>query len=264
MTNLIIAAFKEEAEAIEASQKLNELESIGDITIYERVILKKNADGQTVVLQNDTTEGDGLTTVSGMAVGALIGALAGPVGLVAGMFTGTLVGEAEESDQFGFAEDFISGAAAQLQPGMAAVIAEVEESDPVFIDSSLTPLGGTLKRSDVDYEYTKHSDEEIDELDEEIAAARAKLKSAVDNDKTKFQKKIDKLKEERKERIEEFKGKVKDTEAGIKASVKERKIGKIRSKIEKHQKKIADLEKQLQGVVQKDKEAVKGAEATEA
>ena len=43
MTNLIIATFKEEAEALEASQKLNELESIGDVTIYERVIIKKNA-----------------------------------------------------------------------------------------------------------------------------------------------------------------------------------------------------------------------------
>jgi len=217
----IYLTFKEEAKAIEASQKLNELEIIGDITIYERVILKKNADGETVVLQADTAEGGGLTTTSGMAVGALIGSLAGPVGLVAGMFAGTVTGALVESDNFGFAEDFISGAADHLQPGMTAVIAEIEESDPVFVDSSLTPLGATLTRSDVDYEYTRHSDEEIDELDEEIAGARTKLKSALENDKAKF-----------------------------------------RKKIEKHQKKITDLEKQLQAVVQKDKEAVK--EGTEA
>ncbi len=107
-------------------------------------------------------------------------------------------------------------------------------------------------------------DEEIDELDEEIAAARAKLKSAVDNDKVKFRKKIDKLKEERKERIDEFKEKVKETATEIKTSAKERVIGKIRSKIEKHQKKISDLEKQLQAVLAKGKEAVKGTEAAEA
>jgi uncharacterized membrane protein len=264
MTNLIISTFKEEAQAIEASQKLNELETIGDITIYERVILKKNADGETVVLQNDTTVGEGLTTISGMAVGTLIGALAGPVGLVAGMFAGTVTGAAAEADNFGFAEDFISGAADHLQPGMTAVIAEIEESDPVFVDSSLAQVGATLTRTDVDYEYNKHSDEEIDELDEDIAAARAKLKSAVDNDKAKFRKKIEKLKEERMERIDEFKEKVKDAAAEIKISAKERMIGKIRSKIEKHQKKITDLEKQLQAVLAKDKEAVKGAEAAEA
>jgi uncharacterized membrane protein len=264
MTNLIISTFKEEAQAIEASQKLNELETIGDITIYERVILKKNADGETVVLQNDTTEGEGLTTISGMAVGTLIGALAGPVGMVAGMFAGTFTGAAAEADNYGFAEDFISGAADHLEPGMTAVIAEIEESDPVFVDSSLTPLGATLTRSDVDYEYNKHSDEEIDELDEEIAAARTKLKSAVDDDKAKFRKKINKLKEERKERIDEFKEKVKDTAAGIKTSARERVIGKIRSKIEKHQKKISDLEKQLQTVLEKDKQLVKGTAAAEA
>src|ERR1700744_772570 len=119
MTNLIIATFKEEAEALEASQKLNELESIGDVTIYERVILKKNAAGETAVLQADTTEG--LTTVSGMAVGSLIVALGGPVGGLAGMLAGTAVGAAVEADNYGFAEYFISGAADQLQPGMSAV-----------------------------------------------------------------------------------------------------------------------------------------------
>jgi uncharacterized membrane protein len=259
MTNLIIAAFKEEAEAIEASQKLNELESIGDITIYELVVVKKNADGKTVVLQSDTTEGQ--TTISGMAIGALVGALAGPVGLVAGMLTGTVAGAAIETENYGFAEDFISTAAGQLQPGMAAVIAEIEEDDPVFVDSSLNSLGAILTRTDVDYEYTKHSDEEIDELDEEIGAARAKLKSAADKDKDKIRRKIEKLKEERKERIGEFKEKVKDAIADVKTSVKERKIEKIRNKIEKHHQKIADLEKQLQGAMGKDKEVMKGTEA---
>jgi uncharacterized membrane protein len=258
MTNLIIATFKEEAEAIEASRKLHELESIGDITIYEMVLVKKNEDGVSQVSQADTTEG--LTTLSGMTIGTLIGALAGPVGLVAGMFTGTLAGAAMEADNYGFAEDFISDAADQLQPGMVSLVAEIEEDEPVFIDSSLAPLGATLTRSDVDYAFTKYSDEEIDELDEEIAAARAKLKAAKDKEKDKIQQKIAKLKEERKERINEFKEKVKDTAADIKTSVKERKIEKLRTKIEKHHKKIADLEKQLQAVLEKDKEALKGTE----
>ncbi|HET6254629.1 MAG TPA: DUF1269 domain-containing protein [Puia sp.] len=259
MTNLIIATFKEEAEAIEASQKLHELESIGDIAIYESVVVRKNADGEAVVLQADTIEGG--ATLSGMAIGTLIGALAGPVGLVTGMLAGTVTGAVVEADHYGFAEDFVSGAADKLQPGTAAVIAEVEEDDPVFIDSSLTPLGAMLTRSDVDYEYTKHSDEEIDELDDEISAARAKLKSAADKDKDKIRRKITKLKEERKERIDEFKEKVKDAVAEVRTSAKERKIGKLRSKIEKHQQKIADLEKELQAVLEKDKEVMKGAEA---
>jgi hypothetical protein len=42
MVNLVIASFKDEATAKAASQKLSKLESIGDITIYESVIVKKS------------------------------------------------------------------------------------------------------------------------------------------------------------------------------------------------------------------------------
>ena len=85
MTNLIVISFKNESQAIEGSHKLLELESIGDITIYEKVMLKKDSNGKTTVIQTETS--DGLRTLSGMALGTLVGALAGPVGLVAGMIT---------------------------------------------------------------------------------------------------------------------------------------------------------------------------------
>jgi uncharacterized membrane protein len=258
MTNLIVATFKEEAEAIEASQKLHELESIGDITIYELVLIKKNAEGEITVVQADTSEN--LATFSGMAIGALIGALAGPVGLVTGMLVGTISGTAAEVDTYGFEDDFISKASEQLEPGMAAVIAEIEEDDTVFVDSSLTPIAAMLTRSDVDYEYTKHSDEKIEELDEEIAGMRAKFKSATEDDKAKLKQKIDKLKEERKEKIDEFKEKLKDTVAEVRQSGRERKIAKIQDKIEKYHKKIADLEQRLQAVLQKGKGEVKETE----
>src|SRR5262249_17855074 len=56
-------------------------------------------------------------------------------------------------------------------------------ADPAFVDGSLEPLGATITRSDVDYEYTKRSAEEIDDLDDEISTARAKLKAATDKEK---------------------------------------------------------------------------------
>jgi hypothetical protein len=76
------------------------------------------------------------------------------------------------------------------------------------------PLGATLTRTDVNYEYDEYSDDEMDELDVEIAAERAKIKSAAE-------------------------------------------VEKLRDEIEKHQKKIAALEKKLQialGKVSKEKE----------
>src|SRR5258707_15556449 len=132
MANLIIASFKQEAVATEGLKKLSELEAIGDITIYEMVLLKKNADGETVVLQYDTTEG--ANTLAGMTIGAVIGALAGPVGTVLGMLTGTLTGTAGGMDQYGFADDFIAKIGEQLSPESVALVAGIDEDAPIFID----------------------------------------------------------------------------------------------------------------------------------
>src|SRR6266404_2672768 len=130
MTNLVVISFKNESQAIDASYKLAELESFGDITVYEKVIVKKDADGKTNVIQTETS--DGLRTLSGMALGTLVGAFAGPVGLVAGMLTGTLAGAALDSDYFNFSEDFESKVTNKIQPGTVAIIAEIYEESPSF------------------------------------------------------------------------------------------------------------------------------------
>lgn len=251
MTNLIIASFNEEAEAIEASHKFNELETIGDITIYEMTLIQKPAQGEAVVLQADDATA-GLRTLSGAAIGGLIGTLAGPVGAIIGMFTGTLTGAVLEEDHYGFTEDFQAKAAGQLQPGSTAIIAEIDEDNEIFVDSSLTPLGATVIRTDVNYEYDEQSDEEMEEYEEDIADQRAKIKSATAEEKSRIQKKIAKLKERRKDRIAELKEKVKEAASKIETSAKDRKISKIRNNIEKHQKKIAALEAKLQHVLSKD------------
>ena len=253
MTNLIIAHFTQETEAQEAFTKLQELDKIGDITIYEMAVIAKDAAGAAVVKEAVTAEGS--QALSGMAIGALIGALAGPVGLVTGMLIGTLTGEVADSDDYGFEEDFLSKVTGQLQPGMSVVVLEVEEDDPEFIDSTLALLGATIDRTDVNYEYTKYSDEELEEYEEDILKVRDKLKTATDEEKDKLRSKIAKLKGKRKERIEELKEDLHETDA--KMSGKEKKVARIRTKIEKHQKKIAELEKRLADALQEEKGEVK-------
>jgi uncharacterized membrane protein len=244
MTNLIIASFKKEAQAMEASQKLNDLDSMGDITIYERVLVKKNADGTTVVLQTDTTEG--MRTLSGLAIGSLIGSLAGPVGFLLGSLTGTMTGVALESDYYSFSEDFGSKAIEQLQPDTLAIIAEIEEDNNVFVDNSLLPLSAKLLRTDVDYEYDKYSDEQIEAFDEEIAKERAKIKTAAAAERSKIKQKISSIKEKRAGRINELKEKAKTMVDDIKVPLTERRISRLKASIGKHQTKIAQLEKELE------------------
>ena len=257
MTHLITASFDQEEKAVEAFTKLQELEKIGDITIYEMVVVAKNDAGEATIIEALTAEGT--QTLPAMAIGTIIGALAGPVGMVTGMLVGALTGEAADLDDYGFEDDFFSKVTAQLKPGTSVVVMEVEEDDPVFIDSTLTMMGTEPNRTDVNYEYTKYSDEELEEFEEDILAVRDKLKTAVDEDKEKFHNKIIKLKGKRKERIEELKEK-KENAAEAEVSDKEKKIGRIRAKIEKHQKKIAELEQKLTAVLQKEKDEVKQPE----
>jgi uncharacterized membrane protein len=243
MTNLIVISFKNESQAIEGSHKLTELESFGDITVYEKVMLKKNAAGETTVIQSETS--DGLRTLSGMAIGSLVGALAGPVGLLVGMMTGTLAGAALESDYFDFSEDLKSKVMNRVQPGSVSIIAEIYEENQAFVDNAVAPFSATIFRSDIDYVYDEYVDDQIEELDEEIAAERTKIKEAAASEKSKILERIDQLKERRRQRIIELKGKKQSFIARIKTSREEEKKNQLKSRIYKHQKKIDVLEEKL-------------------
>lgn len=243
MTNLIVISFKNESQAIEGSHKLTELESFGDITVYEKAMLKKDPSGTTSVIQSETS--DGLRTLSGMALGTLIGALAGPVGLLVGMMTCTVAGAALESDYFDFSEDLKAKVMDRVQPGTVSIIAEIYENNPAFIDNAVAPFGPTIFRSDVDYVYDQYVDDQIEELDEEIATERANIKAAAASERSRIQQRIDQLKERRRQRITELKGKKPSFIAKIKTSRDEEKKNQLQSRIYKHQKKIDVLEEKL-------------------
>jgi len=246
MTNLIVIAFKNESQAIDASHKLVELESLGDITIYEKVILKKDSSGQASVIQSDTS--DGLRTVTGMALGTLVGAFAGPVGLLTGMLVGTMTGAAVDATYYDFSDDFTTKVASKIEPGMIAIIAEVYEDSPDFVDNAVAPFSATVLRSDVDYAYDEFVDDQIDEIDEEIAAERAEIKSAGQSEKSKILKKIDSLKAKRQQRIADLRSKQTSTIAKIRLSREEEKKSRLQKRINKHQVKIAVLEEKLRNL----------------
>lgn len=243
MSNLIVVSFTNETQAIEGSHKLIELESFGDVTVYEKVIIKKDANGETTVLQSETS--DGLRTLSGMTLGTLAGAFAGPVGLLVGMISGTLVGAVLESNYFDFSDDVTSKVKNRIQPGTVALIAEIDEDNAAIVDSALAPFGATIFRSDVDYVYDKFVDDQVEEIDEEIAAERAKIKSSAAAEKSKIQEKIAQLKEKRRQRIATLKGKQKSVIAKVKASMAKEKEARLRYRISKHLERIGVLEEKL-------------------
>jgi hypothetical protein len=159
------------------------------------------------------------------------------------MFTGTLVGAVAESDYFDFSDDFTAKVNDRLQPGTVAIIAEVFEESPDFIDNAFGSFGATtVFRSDVDYVYDDYEDEQIEETDEEIAAERARIKSATATEKAKIQQKIENLKDNRRKRIARLKEKHQANKERHNASRNEARRERLEKRISRHQTRITKLE----------------------
>jgi len=185
MDKMIVAVFDTETAAYEALDALQDLHMNGDITVYGTAVIAKDAAGK-VELKREPTTGV-LATGIGAVAGGLIGLLGGPAGAAAGATGGAVAGAAIDLTRYGFGVDFIKEVARDLIPGKAAVIAHVDETWRVPVDTRLGQLGGIVFRratSEVVEDQLDREAAEIDaemrELDAEMAQADAKTKAALE------------------------------------------------------------------------------------
>jgi uncharacterized membrane protein len=268
MTKVMVASFKDEAKAMDALHKLNELESFGDISIYDKIMVRKKKNGDYETLKEDSSEG--WRALGGMAIGGLLGTLGGPLGFIIGLYAGVAIGAIAEINHFDFAEDFIKKVENKMAAGTVSIIAEIDEEDNDFIDISLNPFGAAILKSNLDFAYDNYMNEQIEEIEDEISEQRAELKKAIGKDKEKIEKKITALKEKRKEKMAEFDAEVKKSAKNIKTtmvtgvdkvktgvkkiadsisgSVKENKADRIKNRIVRHEAKLINLKNELKGV----------------
>jgi len=268
MTKVIVASFKEEAKAISALHKLVELDSFGDISIYDKIMVRKKANGDYEILKEDGS--NEWRTITGMAVGGLIGLLGGPVGVVIGLCTGTVIGGISESNHYNLEGDFLAKIEKSMPVGEISIVAEIDEYSIDFIDTNLKPYGAKILRSDVDFEFDQYVKDEIDEIEDDITDARFELKKAAGTEKVRIAKKITILKEKRKLKITEFETASKSvirnlqdkTAAGINnlksavssfgeeigESVKESRESRLKGRIATHEAKLKDLKLELKEI----------------
>jgi uncharacterized membrane protein len=145
MNKVIYVGFDTEAKAYEGARALRAMHREGTLSLYNDAVVVKEPDGTVAVRQQPDAEP--IATVGGMLTGGLIGLLGGPIGAAMGMGTGTLIGAAFDISREGIDHDFVEDVAAHLvAPGKAAVIAEIEESWQVPLDTRMEALGGTVIR----------------------------------------------------------------------------------------------------------------------
>jgi uncharacterized membrane protein len=191
MEKMLVVVFDNETKAYEGSRTLNQLDSEGSITIHAEAVISKNNDGTITVKQGD---GDfPVRTVSGTAIGSLIGLLGGPAGLAVGALAGTMVGSFADLFVAGVDSDFLSEVSNVLTPGKYAIVADVSEEWVTPVDTRMEALNGFVFRTARKSFEEAQRARDVAELRSEIDLLKAEHARAKAEHKAKLQAKIDGL-----------------------------------------------------------------------
>ena len=219
MEKMLVVVFDNETKVYEGSRALTQLDSEGSITIHAEAVISKNDDGTVTVKQD---EGDfPVRTVSGTAIGSLIGLLGGPAGLALGALTGTMAGSLADLFAAGVDSDFLAEVSSALTAGKYAIVADISEEWVTPADTRMEALNGVVFRTArKSFEEAQRAREvaelraEIDQLKAEHARVRtehkARLQAKIDRLNTRFQAKL----QQARQRSEQIKD---ETEAKVQA-----------------------------------------------
>jgi uncharacterized membrane protein len=144
MDKMFVIVFDSEAQAYEGSKALLELQDEGSISLYAQAVIVRDASGKLDVKQQSDVGPVG--TVVGLVTGSLIGLIGGPLGLAIGAGAGTFGGVVYDLSNLRVNQDFLIEVEKSLQPGKAAVVAEVFEEWTTPIDTRMESLGGIVIR----------------------------------------------------------------------------------------------------------------------
>jgi uncharacterized membrane protein/ElaB/YqjD/DUF883 family membrane-anchored ribosome-binding protein len=255
MNKFVIATFSDEAKAYEGVTAFRQLHDEGSITVYQTVVVKREADGKITTRQRTPQEdiGGGL----GSLLGALIGAFGGPVGLAVGFVGGGAAGTLAGFTAGDVSEDLLEDVSKEMKPGMFAVLAEVSEPWSAPVDTRIRTLGGKVLRENrrdvVESILEKRSREQREWLDEkkadhqtkkaqrmqadveqDIADARDKLQRTAE----KAKQRLDQTKQEMDEKLKTLQQQAAKAKPEVKKEIDER-IARIRQDYAEREKKLS-------------------------
>jgi uncharacterized membrane protein len=134
MENVIALACGDIEHAHKAVRALQDLHRSGDIRLDAIAIVERIQDGRTTVLEHaESSQLRG--AAGGGVVGAVIGLLTGPVGLLLGGASGAMVGSLVDHADAEASEDLLRWLARAVPRDHVAAIAVMSESTPESVDA---------------------------------------------------------------------------------------------------------------------------------
>jgi len=220
MDKMLVAVFSTESGAYEGRKALQDLDWSGDITLYGTAIVAKD-DAGTVSMKQKPDNGPlatGVGVFAGALLGLLGGALVAPVGAAAGAAYaaaatagaagGALGGSIIDATHYGFSLDVVDEVSTYLVPGTAALLAEIDETWRVPVDTRLGELNAVVFRRPIsevaDDQLVRESaeiDGEMRDLEAEIESANAKNKAALEAQLDRAKKRAESLQKTVSERL---------------------------------------------------------------
>jgi uncharacterized membrane protein len=210
MNKVIFVGFDTEQKAYEGDRVLHAMHREGTLTLYNDAVVVKEPGGNVAVRRAPDAEPVG--AFGGMLTGGLIGLLGGPVGAAVGLGAGTLLGAAFDLTKEGVDRDFVEDAGVRLEPGKAAVIAEIDEQWQVPLDTRMEGLGGKLVRRTQTQIEDAYLEREIETAQKDLAVLESETVAEVKATQTekarnraeKLQAKIDAAKRRVQEKEDEL------------------------------------------------------------
>lgn len=218
MKKMLVVVFDDELKAIDGHRALKELDSEGSISVHAEAVIKKTDDG-AVLTTEQSGEDFPVRTVSGTAIGTLIGLLGGPFVSGIGSAIGFISGAIGDLYPDGVNAEFLEEVSAKLTPGKWAIVAEISEDGITTVDARMKALGGTvfrIARKSVEHEQFAR---DVAAIKADIAQLRAKKAKSRANQKAKLQTKIDNLNEKLRAKLEGAKLRLMEQEKEAKAKI---------------------------------------------
>jgi uncharacterized membrane protein len=219
MDREIVIVTKAESTAYEMLKQLKQLDSDGLIELYADAVIRKQPNGQLVMKASNEDIRRGAGTMLGVSVGALVGLLAGPAGMVTGAAAGGMIGLSGELGFSGITGDFVHGVGQSLEPGSFAVIASVWEDWTAPIDIAAEKVGAKVLRQGSHDVAKAQIQAGMQELDDEAAFIDKEIEVASDAEKAKLRTQRAALEARQKAQRARFKTRADDLEKSWDAKI---------------------------------------------
>ncbi len=227
MNRVVVVVFNERSQAFDGLDALKNLDREDALALHEYAIIQKQPDGTFAVSDNNNKEG--LRTLLGTSLGALIGLPGGPPAVALGAVAGTVAGAAAETDNALMTYDFVDKLSEELTPGKFALIAVIDEEWTKWTDLRMQELGGTLYRYTLSEVKQTEKSVHLGQMKADLALLKAELAQAKADAKASLYGKINRLDAKIKQQMEtaeETRG-VAESEADAKARLLRREAGEV-------------------------------------